>query len=50
MALPSTIQYEKRDHVTIITINRPEAMNSLTLEMLLGIEEAFDEFNADDDG
>jgi enoyl-CoA hydratase len=50
LALPSTIQYEKRDHVTIITINRPEAMNSLTLEMLLGIEEAFDEFNADDDG
>ncbi len=50
MALPSTIQYEKRDHVAIITINRAEAMNSLTLEMLLGIEDAFDEFNADDDG
>jgi enoyl-CoA hydratase len=50
MALPDTIQYEKRDHVAIITINRPDAMNSLTLEMLLGIEEAFDQFNADDDG
>jgi enoyl-CoA hydratase len=49
LALPETIQYEKRDHVAIITINRPEAMNSLTLEMLLGIEEAFDDFNADDD-
>jgi enoyl-CoA hydratase len=50
LALPATIQYEKRDHVAIITINRAEAMNSLTLEMLLGIEEAFTEFNADDDG
>jgi len=49
VALPETIQYEKRDHVAIITINRPEAMNSLTLEMLGGIEEAFDDFNDDDD-
>ncbi|MBW2274348.1 MAG: enoyl-CoA hydratase/isomerase family protein [Deltaproteobacteria bacterium] len=47
MALPSTITYEKRDHIGIITINRPEAMNSLTIEMLLGIEEAFEEFNKD---
>ena len=49
MALPSTILYEKREHVAVITINRPEAMNSLTLEMLLAIEEAFAEFNADPD-
>jgi enoyl-CoA hydratase len=49
VALPETIQYEKRDHLVIITINRPEAMNSLTLEMLLGIEEAFNDFNADDE-
>jgi len=47
LAIPSSIQYEKRDHVSIITINRPEAMNSLTLEMLLGIEEAFAEFDED---
>jgi enoyl-CoA hydratase len=50
LALPSTILYEKRDHVAIITINRPDALNSLTVEMLLGIEEAFAEFNADPDG
>ena len=49
MELPSTVLYEKRDRVAIITINRPEAMNSLTLEMLLAIEEAFAEFNADPD-
>jgi enoyl-CoA hydratase len=50
LAIPSTVQYEKRDHVSIITINRPEAMNSLTVEMLLGIEEAFAEFDKDPDG
>jgi enoyl-CoA hydratase len=50
VAIPSTILYEKRDHVTIITINRPDALNSLTVEMLLGIEEAFADFNGDPDG
>jgi enoyl-CoA hydratase len=50
LAIPATIQYELRDHVATITINRPEAMNSLTMEMLMGIEEAFAEFNADADG
>jgi enoyl-CoA hydratase len=50
LAIPSTIQYELRDHVATITINRPDAMNSLTMEMLMGIEEAFDEFNADAEG
>ena len=50
MALPSTVLYEKREHIAIITINRPEALNSLSVEMLLGIEDAFAEFNADADG
>ena len=50
MALPSTVLYEKREHVAIITINRPDALNSLTVEMLTGIEDAFGEFDADSDG
>jgi len=50
LAIPETVQYETRDHVATITINRPEAMNSLTLDMLMGIEEAFAAFNADPDG
>jgi len=50
LAIPDTIGYETRDHVATITINRPEAMNSLTMEMLMGIEEAFAAFNADPDG
>lgn len=49
MDLPSTILYEKKDHVAVITINRPDAMNSLTAEMLTGIEDAFQDFNDDPD-
>ena len=37
LQLPPTILFEKRDHIAIVTINRPDAMNALTKEMLLGI-------------
>ncbi len=47
MQLPATIGYEKQGHVATITINRPEAMNSLTLEMLAAIDEAAIDFNDD---
>jgi enoyl-CoA hydratase len=46
---PTAIQFEKRDHVAILTINRPEAMNSLTRDMLLGLDDAFVEFDRDTD-
>jgi enoyl-CoA hydratase len=49
LALPSEIKYEKKDHVAVITIDRPEAYNSLTMDMLMGIEEAMSEFDADSD-
>ncbi len=49
MALPKEIRFEKKDHVAIITIDRPEALNSLTADMLLGIEEAFKAFDDDPD-
>jgi len=45
--LPKEIVFEKKDHVAVITINRPDALNSLTAEMLLGIEEAFKAFDDD---
>lgn len=45
--LPDSLRYEKRDRIAVITMNRPEAMNSLTKEMLIGLEAAFDEFEAD---
>jgi enoyl-CoA hydratase len=47
--LPTTVQFDKQDHVAIVTINRPEQMNSLSMEMLIGIEEAMMEVQNDDD-
>ena len=47
MALPETIKYEKQGHIAIVTFNRPEAMNALTPEMFAGLEEAFNDFNND---
>jgi enoyl-CoA hydratase len=49
LELPPTILYEKRDHIAVVTINRPEAMNSLTREMLGALDAVFAEFNGDDD-
>lgn len=47
LKLPDSVQYEKRGRIAVITMNRPEAMNSLTKEMLIGLEAAFDDFEAD---
>ncbi len=49
MDLPSTISYERKDRIAVITINRPEALNSLTVEMLTGIEDAMTAFQDDPD-
>jgi len=47
--LPPTLGYEKRGRIAIITINRPEAMNALTSEMLAALDATFDDFNRDPD-
>ena len=49
MELPPTILFEKKDHIATVTISRPEALNSLTLEMLTGIEDAMRAFQDDPD-
>ncbi|MDG2335599.1 MAG: enoyl-CoA hydratase-related protein [Myxococcota bacterium] len=49
MELPKEIVFEKKDHVAVITIDRPDALNSLTADMLLGIEAAFKAFDDDPD-
>ncbi|MBW2270863.1 MAG: enoyl-CoA hydratase/isomerase family protein, partial [Deltaproteobacteria bacterium] len=41
MELPSTILYEKKGRVAIVTFNRPDARNAFTLEMLEGMNAAF---------
>ena len=43
--LPESVVYEKRGPIAIITMNRPEAMNSLTKEMPIGLEAAYDTMN-----
>jgi len=47
--LPPTMLYEKRDRIAIVTINRPDAMNAFTADMLRGMDAAFADFNADPD-
>lgn len=47
--LPKTLTFEKRGHVAIFTIDRPEALNAFTREMLVGMDAGFDAFQADPD-
>ena len=47
--LPKTFTYEKRGPIAVMAFNRPEAMNSLTGDMLIGMDAAFDDFNSDPD-
>jgi enoyl-CoA hydratase len=42
------IDYETRDHVGIITINRPEAKNAVNGDVARGIEERIDQIEADE--
>ena len=43
------VTYEKRDHVAVITLNRPERMNALGRELSAELRAAEAEFVADDD-
>ena len=47
--LPETFTYEKKDHIAIMTINRPEAMNAFTVEMLAAMDACFADFQKDDE-
>ena len=49
MKLPPTILYDKQDRIATVTINRPDAMNALTGDMLAALDEAFEELNKDPD-
>ncbi len=47
--LPPTVRYERDGRVAIVTIDRPDAMNALTKEMLAALDSAFADFDDDDD-
>lgn len=51
MPAPSTklVLYEKRNRVAYVTINRPEAMNSMNMEVTQGLRDAFGEIRDDPD-
>jgi len=40
---------EIRNHVAFVTLNRPEALNALSLDMILRLRALFDEYSADPD-
>ena len=40
---------DRLEHTTVFTLNRPEALNALTGEIMSELEEGLAEFNADDD-
>ena len=46
---PETLLYQKKGHVVCITINRPERMNTFTVELLDRANEAWTRFRDDDD-
>ncbi|MEV5839088.1 crotonase/enoyl-CoA hydratase family protein [Nocardia sp. NPDC052112] len=45
---PDLVLVEKRDAITVLTVNRPEARNAINLATAQAIEAAVDEFDADD--
>lgn len=49
MDLPDTLRYEVKDHIAVLTLNRPDRYNAVTPEMRTGIRAAFAGANADDD-
>ena len=44
----NTILIEKRGAVTLVTLNRPQALNALNSEVLKELIEAFGEYDSDD--
>lgn len=45
----SAVQYEKRGHIGIVTIDRPEARNALSPEVVVRLSRYFDDAAGDDD-
>jgi enoyl-CoA hydratase/carnithine racemase len=46
---PDIFIYEKKDRVVTMTINRPERLNAVSMELAYRMEEAWEKFRDDDD-
>ena len=46
---PDVLLYEKKDRIVQITLNRPERMNALSLELMERVYDSFQRFRDDDD-
>ncbi len=44
-----TIRYEKKDHVGIVTLNRPERLNAVNVQMIMDLRQVMSEIENDDD-
>ena len=49
MKLVETIKYEKEGRIAVVTLNRPEALNALTPDMLMALEDVWADYSADKD-
>jgi dehydration protein DpgD len=45
----TTLRYEKRERVAVVTLDRPECLNAMNLRMHEELGRAWDDFEADDD-
>jgi enoyl-CoA hydratase len=47
--MPETVLYEKRDHIVILTLNRPDALNSINRQLRRELAEAITQFDGESD-
>lgn len=45
----AAVEYEKRGHIVVITMNRPERHNAMSYDLFLGLAESWQRFAKDDD-
>ena len=48
MTVSEVVLLEKKDRVATITLNRPDVLNALNLQLVLALGEAFDDVAKDD--
>ena len=47
--MDDVLTFEKRDHIAVITLNRPEVLNAINPEMMVRLAEAWIEYDRDDE-